>query len=150
MGVHTLREATLEHLERVEDGLSESAFRCARHVVSEITRTRRAAECLRERNWVQFGRLLNQSHESLRVDFRVSCRELDVVVEAAQGLGIEGGVYGARMTGGGFGGCAIALVDSSKREVIEAKIASAYRRETTRRPAFLSSRAAAGVRALRV
>jgi galactokinase len=146
----TLREANPELLSRYEGRMSEQAMRCARHVVGEIARTRQAATSLRDRDWATFGRLLNESHESLKTDFKVSCAELDVVVEAAQALGAEGGVYGARMTGGGFGGCAIALVESSKREEIQAKIGTSYRRKTGIRATFFASRAAAGVSVLEV
>jgi galactokinase len=145
MELSTLREAHPELLARCGPQMSEAARQCARHVIRENARTRYAAASLRERDWESFGRLLYESHESLKSDFHVSCPELDMVVEAAQALGPAGGVHGARMTGGGFGGCVIALIETSRREEIEASIAAAYRRKTGIRATFFASRAAAGV-----
>ncbi len=145
MEVPTLREADLDLLGRRARRMSETAARCARHVISEIARTERAASCIRHRDWAAFGRLLDASHESLRTDFNVSSPELDVVVEAARSLRPLGGVYGARMTGGGFGGCVVALIETHRRSAIEAHIADVYRQRHGIEARFFTSRAAGGV-----
>lgn len=101
----TLRDAAMGAVERAfPEG--DPLLPIARHVVSENQRTQEAAAALRAGNLTRLGRLMRESHASLRDDYRVSCAELDAVVDAAAGVG---GVYGARMTGGGFGGCAIAV-----------------------------------------
>ena len=84
-----------------------------RHVVTENERTVNAAEALRNRDVVRFGQLMGQSHASLRDDYEVSCRELDLMVEIAVQ---QTGVAGARMTGGGFGGCTVNLVAENEVE----------------------------------
>lgn len=85
----------------------ESIVKRARHVISEIDRTIKAAEALKDRNFNKFGELMVESHRSLRDDFDVSCHELDTLVELA--LQVDG-VLGSRMTGGGFGGCTVTMV----------------------------------------
>lgn len=79
----------------------------ARHVITETKRTEEGAKALQQNNYVRFGKLMVESHRSLRDDYEVSCPELDTIVDAA--LEIEG-VFGSRMTGGGFGGCTVTLV----------------------------------------
>ena len=145
LGLRSLREATVTLLHGQEGAtLSDDARRCATHVVAENDRTLQAARCIRESDWTTFGRLLDQSHQSLKSDFRVSCAELDAVVEAAQSIGLGGGVYGCRMTGGGFGGCAVALVDSGSIDAIIQRIRSDYCERTGNAASFLVSRPAAG------
>lgn len=85
----------------------ENIVKRARHVVSEIDRTAKAAEALKDRNFNKFGELMVESHRSLRDDFEVSCPEIDKLVELA--LQVEG-VLGSRITGGGFGGCTVTMV----------------------------------------
>lgn len=148
--VATLREASLERLRDRARDMSDTALRCARHVITEIARTERAAQCIAERDWHTFGELLDASHESLKSDFNVSSPELDLLVGAARDLGPRRGVYGARLTGGGFGGCAIALIEARKREEIRASIAAAYQQGTGLEPQFLISRPSAGVSILEV
>jgi galactokinase len=104
LGVTSLRDLAVVPDAR---SLGPAQLPLVRHVVTEIDRTRRAAAALRAGDLPAFGRLMNESHASLRDDYRVSCDELDGVVEAARA---QPGVLGARMTGGGFGGCAVALV----------------------------------------
>ncbi|MEK6703823.1 MAG: galactokinase [Planctomycetota bacterium] len=113
LGLESLREASergerggLSFVERERTKLGGDEYRAARHVVGENQRTLEGAAALERGDLELFGRLMNESHESLRSDFRVSCPELDFVVEQARKVP---GVYGARMTGGGFGGCAIVL-----------------------------------------
>jgi galactokinase len=144
MGVPSLREATLEKLREVSGSLDELSVRCARHVIGEIERTVQAAECIRRSDWVNFGRLMGESHVSLRDDYAVSCFELDTAVEIAKGIGREGGVFGCRMTGGGFGGCAVALIETASQEAIVREIAAAYLRRTGIEATLFVSRPAEG------
>ena len=144
MGVPSLREATLEKLREVSSSLDELSVRCARHVIGEIERTVQAAECIRRSDWVNFGRLMGESHVSLRDDYAVSCFELDTAVEIAKGIGREGGVFGCRMTGGGFGGCAVALIETASQEAIVREIAAAYLRRTGIEATLFVSRPAEG------
>ena len=110
LGVASLRDADADMLERARGRMEEVVYRRARHVVSEIERTLHAAEGVRASNWTTVGQLMYASHTSLRDDYEVSCPELDAVVEIALDIGRKDGVAGCRMTGGGFGGCAVALV----------------------------------------
>lgn len=127
--VAALRDVRTGMLEACAGDMNFVAMRRCRHVISEIDRTRHAAEVLREGDFETFGALMFASHESLRNDYEVSCRELDALVEIA---GTTPGVYGARMTGGGFGGCAIALVrrdaEASLREAIQTRYDSSFDR----------------------
>ena len=89
------------------------------------------------------------SHASLRDDYEVSCAELDALVAIAEGIGIKGGVFGCRMTGGGFGGCTVALVKAEAVEAISKKIATEYKKKTDIDAAIFSSRPAAGATILK-
>jgi galactokinase len=144
MGVSSLREATLEMLLRVSGSLDDMSIRCARHVIGEIDRTARAGECIRRSDWSEFGRLMGESHASLRNDYAVSCFELDTAVEIAQGIGRAGGVFGCRMTGGGFGGCAVALIETRAQDAIVRQVSAAYRERTRIEPTLFVSRPAEG------
>ncbi len=121
--VVALRDVTMDQLDAVRSRLDPMVYRRCRHVVTEIERTLRAADALEARNADTFGRLMIASHESLRDDYSVSCPELDALVEIATGIP---GCYGARMTGGGFGGCAIALVRRSAEEPLRRAIGERY------------------------
>jgi galactokinase len=144
LGVPALRDATAEMLERVKDKMDETVFRRARHVIGEIERTVHAAEGVRASNWPGVGQLMYASHDSLRDDYEVSCKELDVVVEIAETIGVKGGIYGCRMTGGGFGGCAVALVKTELVEAISEQIAADYKKQTKIEATIFVSRPAAG------
>jgi galactokinase len=130
LGVASLRDATADQLERGKSKMSEVVFRRARHVIGEIERTTMAAEGFRESNWPTVGQLMYASHDSLRNDYEVSCAELDAVVEIAGSIGHKGGVIGCRMTGGGFGGCAVALAETKQVDAISQKIATDYKKST--------------------
>ncbi len=106
-GISALRDLSLEEFALYKNGLPETIARRCRHVISENERVVAAALALTENNVAAFGNLMNQSHRSMRDDYEISCREIDTLVEIAQ---TTEGVYGARMTGGGFGGCTINLV----------------------------------------
>ena len=149
LGVASLRDATGGQLEASQGKLDGVAYRRARHVIGEIERTVHAAEALRESNWISAGRLMYASHDSLRDDYEVSCTELDAVVEIAESIGLAGGVYGCRMTGGGFGGCAVALVKADQVAAISEKIADLYHVKTGLEATIFSSRPAAGATILK-
>lgn len=108
-------------------GLDPVARRRARHVISENERTVAAAEALRRGDAPAMGRLMNASHTSMRDDFEISRVEMDTMVDLAQA---EPGCYGARMTGGGFGGAAVALVRSAAADQFAAAVAGGYRQAT--------------------
>jgi galactokinase len=111
--------------------LQGNPFKRARHVVSEIARTKRACEALKCGNLILLGALMNQSHASLSADMEVSTLEVDALTSIAQGTD---GVYGARMMGGGFGGSVIALVDRAKAQGAQAQIVAAYGQHLRRAP----------------
>ena len=144
LGVKSLRDATAEILERGKNKLSEVVFRRARHVIGEIERTLHAAEGIKNSNWPTVGQFMYASHYSLRDDYEVSCRELDAVVEIAEGIGIKGGIFGCRMTGGGFGGCCVALVKTDAIDSITKRISADYKAKTGIEATIFSSRPAAG------
>jgi galactokinase len=144
LGVASLRDANAGMLERGRAKMDAVAYRRARHVISELERTLHAAEGVRASNWPTVGQLMYASHASLRDDYEVSCPELDAVVEIAQAIGPKGGMFGCRMTGGGFGGCTVALVEASKVAAISERLASEYEKRTKIKPTLFVSRPAAG------
>ena len=144
LGVPSLRDATPEALELAKGRMDEVVFRRARHVIGEIERTVHAAEGVRASNWPTVGQLMYASHASLRDDYEVSCKELDIVVDIAESIGLKGGMIGCRMTGGGFGGCAVALVKSDAVAAISKKIAADYKKKTGIEATIFVSRPAAG------
>lgn len=144
LGVPSLRDADAEKLERARAKMDDVVYRRARHVISEIERTVHAAEGVRASNWPTVGQLMYASHSSLRDDYEVSCPELDAVVDIALSIGPKGGVYGCRMTGGGFGGCTVALVQAGQVADISSVIAAEYEKRTKIKPTLFVSRPAAG------
>jgi len=144
LGVASLRDATPEMLENARGKMDYVVFRRARHVIGEIERTVHAAEGIRASNWPTVGQFMFASHRSLRDDYEVSCKELDVIVEIGEGIGIKGGVFGCRMTGGGFGGCTVSLVQTELIESISGKIAAEYKKKTGIEATIFTTRPAAG------
>ncbi|MBI5388534.1 MAG: galactokinase [Verrucomicrobia bacterium] len=144
LGVPALRDATADALEGNKGKLDPVAYRRAKHVIGENERTEHAAHGVRASNWPTVGQLMYASHLSLKDDYEVSCAELDAVVEIAHDIGIDGGVYGCRMTGGGFGGCCVALVQTDATKAVAAQIADAYEKRTKIKPTLFVSRPAAG------
>ena len=144
LGVRELREATPQRVDEARALLPERLFRRARHVVTENARTLAAVDALRAGEWRQLGELMYASHASLRDDYDVSCAELDAVVAAARGLGPERGVFGCRMTGGGFGGCCIALVQAARAAEVEAALRAGYRAATGIEPTIFATQPADG------
>jgi len=139
--VRALRDVTLDCLDRYRSELPEIVYRRCRHVISENRRVLDASNALRETDLRLFGQLMAESHRSLRDDYDVSCRELDLLVEAAAACE---GVYGSRMTGGGFGGCTITLVQSEAAEEVQRRIQAAYQERTGITPDVWISAAAQG------
>lgn len=121
----TVAELGHEELDRAAGFLGDPIFRRARHVITENARVLQAREALNRGDSREFGRLMYASHRSLRDDFDVSCAELDTLVEIAHGVP---GVYGSRMTGGGFGGCTISLVEEDRVDAFRSAIAAGYPR----------------------
>jgi galactokinase len=144
IGVPSLRDASFGALERNKGSMDGKVFCRARHVIGEIERTVQAAETIRASDWQKTGELMYASHRSLRDDYEVSCAELDALVEIAESIGLSGGVYGCRMTGGGFGGCAVALVKSDSVAAITSQLAAGYAEKTGLEATIFGSRPAAG------
>lgn len=122
--IHSLGELTQEefelHKEAIKDPIRQ---RRAKHAVYENQRTIRAVEALRENDVELFGRLMNESHQSLKEDYQVSCREIDILVDMAQAMP---GVLGSRITGGGFGGCTVSIVRNDAVDGFISQIGKTY------------------------
>lgn len=125
--IHALRDVSLDGLESAKHLLPEIVYRRCRHVVTENARVQAAARALRDEDLDRFGALMCASHESLRTDYEVSCEELDVMVDIAKQFE---GTLGARMTGGGFGGCTVNAVPAAQRDAFAEYICEAYFRTT--------------------
>ena len=125
--------------------MDDTQIRRARHAVYENARTIRAVNALRVNNIRRFGALMNESHASLRDDYEVSCPEIDFLVETAQSLP---GTIGSRMTGGGFGGCTVSLVDEASIPDFKEKLYSSYKEKYGLEAAFYVVDAGDGVREL--
>ena len=131
--VRALRDVSVAELEAHKEALPEVNRRRAEHVVAENARTLEGVAALRGGDLARFGELMNASHVSLRDLYEVSCVELDTIVEAAWKVP---GVLGARMTGAGFGGCAVALVREQAIAEFQASVGAAYRSKTRREAQF--------------
>jgi galactokinase len=149
LGVDSLRDATLKDLNGCQR-LDSTLYKRAKHVITEIARTKQAAEAIREGDWSRAGELMYQSHASMRDDFEISCPEVDLLVEIAGKLGEPAGVYGSRMTGGGFGGCTVSLVESDRVSKVANEIAAQYRDATGIEATAFSSRPAKGAHSFEV
>ncbi|MBN1679259.1 MAG: galactokinase, partial [Anaerolineae bacterium] len=141
LGVKALRDANREQVETAKDLLGDVLYRRARHIVSENLRVQATVMALRANGLKTVGQALVASHASLRDDYEVSCRELDVMVDLANA---QPGCYGARMTGGGFGGCAVALVKNDAVETFKKAVGPAYTAQTGLTPELYVCKAAAG------
>lgn len=144
LGLSSWRDVTLADLRLARSRLTDNELACGRHVVSEISRTVDAAKAFAKGQWTSVGELMYSSHESLQKDFRVSCDELDSLVRIACEIGLEGGVYGSRMTGGGFGGCIVTLVHSDCADAVRERILTQYENETGVQGSSFASRPALG------
>jgi galactokinase len=141
--VRALRDVKEADLKRYGGDLSEVVYRRCRHVITEIARVLDAARTLEQNDLEAFGRLMCESHRSLRDDYEVSCRELDVMVELARECD---GVHGARMTGGGFGGCTVNLVNAENVDQFKQTVAEGYTEATGLVPEIYVCSAADGAR----
>lgn len=144
-GKSSLREVSIENFEEHQSRMPAIERKRARHILYENRRVLDSVKALRFGDIAAFARQINASHESLRDDFQISCRELDVMVEAARR---QPGVLAARMTGGGFGGCAIALLEDDVSPDLPDAIAAEYNAETGIKPEFYECRIGGGVREL--
>jgi len=129
--ISSLRDVSPEQLAENRNVLSETLYRRCRHVISENKRVRKVAELFEARKTEGLREVMAASHESLRDDYEVSCRELDAMVEIA---GRQKGVYGTRMTGGGFGGCTINFVDVEHAEEFQRRVSAEYEAAIGLRP----------------
>src|SRR4030095_13970188 len=140
--IRALRDVSVADFKAYESVLPEPIRRRCRHVVYENERTLRAAEALRNGDLAEFGKLMKQSHESLRDDYEVSSRELDVMVEVALA---QKGVIGARMTGGGFGGCTVNIVQRKALDEFSGNVSRLYHERTGNEASIYVVEAADGV-----
>lgn len=139
--VKALRDVSVEQFNARSDELDPLTRRRARHVITEDDRTLRAVEAMQRGDAVELGQLMNACHASLRDDFEVSSHELNVMVEAAQR---RPDCYGARMTGAGFGGCAVALVRADAARDFVHGVSTDYHAATGRTPSIYVCRATNG------
>ncbi len=144
LGKESWRDVTLRDVEEAWDRLGDPVNRRARHVVGEIQRTVAAAKALEGNDFEALGPLMAASHDSLRDDFEVSCKELDIMVNIARAIGRSGGVIGARMTGGGFGGSTVTLCESNRAESVATTLAREYENATGIAPEIFASRPSRG------
>lgn len=143
--VAALRDVDMARFERECHRLDPVIARRARHVISENQRTLAAAEAMRRGDVETLGRLMDESHESLRADYEVSSEALDAMVASARA---HPGCHGARMTGAGFGGCAVALIDAVSGDDFGRRVAAEYQHRTGRVPAVYVCRATQGAEAV--
>jgi len=144
LGKSSWRDVTADDVQANWTKLGDPVNRRSRHVVGEIARTIDAAAALARNDFEALGPLMAASHDSLRDDFEVSCSELDTMVEIARKIGRKGGVIGARMTGGGFGGSTVTLCESRKAAEISATLAAEYEKATGITPQIFASRPSQG------
>ncbi len=142
MGVDSLRGLTEEDLPAAQEALDELTFRRCKHVITENRRVLDAVDALKRGDMATLGQLLLQSHASMRDDFEISVVELDTAVE----LAMEVGAVGARMTGGGFGGAAIAIIDQSKMELLSEHCKAIFAKKGFAEPNVFAVAASDGAR----
>lgn len=142
LGRKSLRDVALAEFNEKSNSLPERLQKRARHVITENGRVLAAVDFLQKNDLAQFGRLMNESHESLRADYEVSSAELDLMVEIVRR---QKGVLGARMTGGGFGGCTVNLLENSVSQRFVEKVSAEYQEITGISPEIYVCRASNGV-----
>jgi galactokinase len=140
--IKALRDVLPEQLESRRSDLPDLIYRRCRHIVSENDRVLRTADAMQSGDLKTVGNCMAESHLSMKNDYEISCRELDIMVEIASR---RGGVIGSRMTGGGFGGCTVNLVHTDSVEQFSKEIQSAYHQATGMTPEIYVSAAGAGV-----
>jgi galactokinase len=146
--IQSLRDATMKDVEAAAKlgGLDGILLQRARHVVSENERTVKTAEALEQGNWETVGKLMNDSHTSMRDDYEVSCEEIDILVDLAQKFG--DGVYGSRLTGGGFGGCTVTLVKKDVSQELMEYLKKQYEAKTGTKCVCFETTPAGGAKAI--
>jgi galactokinase len=145
--VRALRDVSSRQLEEHRGLLDPVVYRRCRHVVTEDERVQSAAGALESGDIPLFGKLMNESHQSLRDDYDVSCPELDTMVQVARQ---QEGVFGARMTGGGFGGCTVNLVRMEAVASFREKVSRAYREATNLTPEIYVCKPSQGAEEVRL
>jgi galactokinase len=145
--IKALRDVSIDELEKYRGDISDVIYRRCRHVITENARTQKAAEYFKMGDLESAGKLMFESHRSLRDDYEVSCEELDALVEIA---GSVDGVYGARMTGGGFGGCTVNLVRIDAVENFTRSVRKGYNSRFDIEPEIYQFRAVDGASELSV
>ena len=134
IAIRHLSELTADVFEEVQEMIKDPVcLKRARHAVTENQRTMEAVKALEAGNIIEFGQLMNASHISLKEDYEVSCRELDILVEEAWKLE---GVLGSRMMGAGFGGCTVSIVENSAVNDFISQVGTNYQKETGLKPDF--------------
>ena len=141
--IEALRDADIKQLDMLRSQLDETIYRRARHVIGENERTLLAADHFEAQNYTNAGKLMYESHDSLRDDYEVSCPELDTLVTLAKSVD---GVYGSRMTGGGFGGCTVTLVKTQAVRALIEHLKAEYPKAHGLEPTCFTSRPADGAR----
>jgi galactokinase len=144
-GIKALRDVSVDDFNRLCEKLPALVARRARHIVEEIERTLRAIPLLEQGRYAEFGLIMNECHVSLRDLYEVSVPEVDSMVEIAQGLP---GCLGARMTGGGFGGCTVNLVDKKVAAAFAVELAARYQSKTGLKSEIYICRASDGARVI--
>ncbi|MDR0869765.1 MAG: galactokinase [Planctomycetaceae bacterium] len=150
LGVELLRDGTLAGLEAAKslfgkEKEGEICFRRAKHVITEDDRTVAFGEALTAKNWKRCGELMYASHESMKNDFEITCPEIDALVEIAKDTD---GTIGSRMTGGGFGGCTVSLVETAKIGSITERITEQYQKKVGKEPTIFATKPAQGASVL--
>ncbi len=141
--IRALRDATMDQLHSCRQELPSNVYKRCRHVITEDQRVQQAADALEQNRLDDLGQAMAESHRSLRDDYEVSCAELDLLVDLASRVE---GVHGARMTGAGFGGCTINLVDSNRVDEFRNEVSAAYQLKTKLNPDIYVCNAADGVK----
>ncbi|MEO0587540.1 MAG: galactokinase [Planctomycetota bacterium] len=147
MGVELLRDADMAMLDGVKGAVDEVVYRRARHAIGEDDRTLAAVEAMRAGDWATVGLRMNESHDSLRDDYEVTTEGLDTLVELARQ---QPGVFGSRMTGGGFGGCTVTLVEADKAAAAAEAIVAGYKAKKGVDAPWFVTKPAAGARVVSV
>ena len=141
-GCSSLRDVDIKTFEEKKSGLDKLLMKRSKHVVYENNRVLEVSKAMKNNDVNKIGELINDSHYSLKNDYQVSSKELDIMVEIAQK---EAGCFGARMTGAGFGGCAVALIDESFQEQFMRNIFNTYYLKTGIKPMIYISNPSSGV-----
>ena len=143
--IMALRDATVADLNKWGSEMPANVLKRCRHVVTENARVLAAADAFRSSNLTHFGELMRQAHISLRDDFEASCKEIDILVALANK---QPGCFGARLTGGGFGGCTVNLVAATHVEAFTEAMRAGYREATGITAEIYTSRASGGAHAI--